>query len=110
MTWTVTLDGGDREVVLPNGLRFQGGAEVVLSDRWYGQLSADALEALMSASYLGGIISYTVTMAEGTSMVALPDGLLHKAGDEVTLSDEQYSILTPASVDGLFSSVATAVS
>jgi hypothetical protein len=109
MTWMVTLDSGDREVVLPNGLRYQGSAEVVISDRWYSRLSAAALGALMSASYLGGIASYTVTMAEGASSVALPDGLLHKSGDVVTLSDEQYSILTPSSVERLFSSVATAV-
>lgn len=108
MTWTVTLDGGDREVVLPNGLRYQGAAEVVLSDDWYGQLSASALESLMSAAYLGGIASYTVTMAGGTSSVVLPDGLLHKAGDVVELADEQYSIVSPAAA-ALFSSVTTAV-
>jgi hypothetical protein len=108
MTWTVTLDGGDREVALPNGLRYQGAAEVVLSDDWYGQLSANALASLMSASYLGGIASYTVTMAGGTAFVVLPDGLPHKAGDQVTLSDEQYSIVSPAAA-ALFSSVVTAV-
>ena len=107
MTWMVTLDSGDREVVLPNGLRYQGTAEIVLSDDWYGQLSAAALESLMSASYLGGIVSYTVTIAEGASGVALPDGLLHKAGDAVTLADWQYSAVPPAA-GALFSSVATA--
>lgn len=109
MTWTVTLDSGDREVVLPNGLRYQGTAEAVLSDRWYAQLSASALESLAGASYLGGIAAYTVTMAEGASMVVLPDGLAHKAGDQVLLSDEQYSLVTPSAAEAFFSSVVTTV-
>jgi hypothetical protein len=109
MTWTVTVDGGGREVVLPNGLRYQGAAQAVLSDAWYGRLSAEALDSLLTAEYLGGDASYEVTLADGTSGVALPDGLLHKAGDVVTLSDEQYSILSPAAVEGLLSSVSVTV-
>jgi hypothetical protein len=110
VTWTVTLDGGDREVVLPNGLRYQGAAEVVLSDRWYAQLSAAALASLATAESLGGIAAYTVTVADGVSMAVLPDGLPHKAGDVVTLSDEQWSAVTPSAAEALFSSVATTVS
>jgi hypothetical protein len=109
MTWTVTLDSGDREVVLPNGLRYQGAAEVVLSDAWYGQLSAGALASLMSASYAGGTASYAVTLAGGLMGVVLPGGLRYDSGNVVTLSDEQYSALTPASVQNLLSSVSVTV-
>jgi hypothetical protein len=109
MTWTVTLDSGDREVVLPNGLRYQGTAQVVLSDGWYAQLSAHALSALLSAESLGGTASYAVTVASGLHGVVLPDGLRHKAGDVVVLSDEEYSLLTPNAVSTLFSSVQTTV-
>lgn len=109
MTYAVTLDSGDLEVVLPNSLRYQGTAEVVLSDGWYAQLSAHAIASLLSASYLGGVASYTVTLASGTDGVVLPDGVRHKAGDVVALSDEQYSLLTPSAVSALFSSVSTTV-
>lgn len=40
MTHTITLNGGLKDVVLPNQLRYQGGATVVLSDQQYSQLSA----------------------------------------------------------------------
>jgi hypothetical protein len=109
MTWTVTLDSGDRDVVLPNGLRYQGSAEVVLSDDWYAQMSASALAALASAAELGGEASYTVTVASGLDGVVLPDGLRHKAGDVVELADEQYSVLTTGAVSTLLSSVVVTV-
>jgi hypothetical protein len=109
MTWTVTLSGGDREVVLPNGLRYQGSAQVVLSDEWYAQLSAAAIASLLTTAYLGGVAAYTVTVAAGLHGVVLPDGLRHKAGDAVVLSDEQYSLLSANAVGSLFSSVSVAV-
>lgn len=109
MTWQVTLNSGDREVALPNGLRYQGSAQVVLSDRWYAQLSAAALASLMSATSLGGTAAYAVTLAAGLHGVVLPDGLRHKAGDVVTLSDEEFSVLTPNVVSTLFSSVVRTV-
>lgn len=109
MTWTVTLDGGDRGVVLPNGLRYQGSAQVVLSDRWYSQLTAGALGSLMSAADAGGVASYAVTLAGGASGAVLPDGVRHLPGETVYLTDEQYSVLTPAAVGSLFSSVEVTV-
>ena len=109
MTYEVTLDGGDQEVVLPNGLRYQGAAQVVLSDDQYAQLSANALSALLSASFLGGVASYTVTLNGGLDNVVLPDGLRYRGGDVVTLADYEYSILTPTAVSTLFSSVRVAV-
>lgn len=109
MTYTVTLNSGDVEVVLPNGLRYQGLASVVLSDRWYSQLSDAAKASLLSSSYMNGVASYTVTIAPGSSGVVLPDGIRHKAGDVVVLSDEEYSVLTPSAVAALFSSVAVKV-
>jgi hypothetical protein len=110
VTWTVTIDDGRQEVVLPNGLRYQGAAEVVLSDRWHSLLSASALSSLMSAESLGGTASYTVTVADGVSMAALPNGLVYGAGDVVVLSDEEYSVITPSAAAALFSSVDTTVS
>jgi hypothetical protein len=49
MGWQVTLNSGLKEVALPNGLRYQGAAEVVLSDDWYGQLSANSVSPLFSS-------------------------------------------------------------
>jgi hypothetical protein len=109
VTYTATLNGGDQEVVLPNGLRYQGSAQVVLSDDWYAQLSAHAVSALLSTASLGGTATYQVTIAGGLHGVALPDGLCYKAADVVTLSDEQYSVITPAAVAALFSSVSVKV-
>ena len=55
MTWQVTVQSGLREIVLPDGLRYQGGAVVVLDDAQYGQLSANAVATLFSSvSQLGG--------------------------------------------------------
>lgn len=109
MTWTVTLNGGDRDVALPNGLRYQGTAQVVLSDRWYAQLSAHALSSLMSAVSAGGTAAYRVTLAAGKANVALPNGLRYSAGAVAVLSDEEYSLLTPHAVSMLFSSVVRTV-
>jgi hypothetical protein len=49
MAWQVTVQSALGEVVLPDGLRYQGGAVVVLSDEEYGQLSAHAVASLFSA-------------------------------------------------------------
>jgi hypothetical protein len=50
MAWQVTVQSGLKEVVLPDGLRYQGGAVVVLDDAQYGQLSASAVSALFSSA------------------------------------------------------------
>jgi len=109
MTYEVTLDGGDREIVLPNGLRYQGAAQVVLSDGQYSELSAGALASLLSASYLGGVASYAVTLNSGLGNIVLPDGLRYRGGAVAELADDEYSILTPNSVSTLFSSVSVTV-
>lgn len=110
MTYTVTLNGGDQEVVLPNGLRYQGAAVVVLSDAEYAQLSPSALANLMTSVSAGGIAAYRVTIAAGLSGVVLPDGLRHKAGDIVTLSDAGYSTVPAYARASLFSSTVVTVS
>jgi hypothetical protein len=45
----VTVTAGLRNVVLPNGLRYSGGAVVVLSDAEYSLIPATALSGLFSA-------------------------------------------------------------
>lgn len=110
MTYSVTLNGGDRNVALPNGTRYQGGATVVLSDDEYAQLSPTALSGLMSASSLGGTAAYTVTLNAGLKGVVLPDGLMHHGGDVVVLSDAEYSTITPAAKAALFASTTVTVS
>lgn len=110
MTYTATLNSPDKNVVLPNGTRYQGSAAVVLSDAEYSQLSPPALASLMSIASAGGTVSYTVTIAAGLKGIVLPDGLMHKAGDMVVLSDAQFSTITPNAIATLFSSVVRAVS
>jgi hypothetical protein len=46
---TVTLKAPLKDVVLPNGIRYQGGAVVVLSDAQYSLMTATARTALFSA-------------------------------------------------------------
>lgn len=48
MGYVVTVAAGKRDVVLPNGLRYQGGAVVTLSDQEYEKLSASAVSSLFS--------------------------------------------------------------
>jgi hypothetical protein len=110
VTWQVTLNGGDKNVALPNGTRYQGSAAVVLSDAEYSQLSPTALASLMSAADLGGIASYQVTIAGGITNLVLPDLIRHKAGDVVTLSDDQYSTISAAAKAAFFSSTVVTVS
>jgi hypothetical protein len=49
MAWSVTLDSGLKDVVLPNGQRYQGGAVVVLSDHEIAQISPRAISSLFTA-------------------------------------------------------------
>jgi hypothetical protein len=109
VTYTVTLNSPDKNVVLPNGTRYQGSAAVVLSDQEYSMLSPTALASLMSAVPAGGTASYTATLSAGLKSVVLPDGLMHKGGDVVVLSDTEYSTMTPNAIATLFSSVVRTV-
>lgn len=45
----VTITSGLKNVVLPNGLRYDGGAVVVLSDAEYSLIPAEAASALFSS-------------------------------------------------------------
>jgi hypothetical protein len=109
VTYTATLNSPDKNVVLPNGTRYQGSAAVVLSDDEYSRLSPTAVASLMSVAPAGGTASYTVTIGAGLKGIVLPDGLMHKAGDVVVLSDQEYSTITPNAIATLFSSVVKAV-
>jgi hypothetical protein len=76
MAWQVTVSSGLKEVVLPDGLRYQGGAVVVLNDAQYGSLSANAVATLFSSvSQLGGGGSgLSVRETAGIDGFALTDG------------------------------------
>ena len=50
MSWTVTIKSGMKDVVLPNGLRYQAGADVVLSDTEYSKLSASAITGVLTGA------------------------------------------------------------
>jgi hypothetical protein len=55
MAWQVTVESGLKEVVLPDGLRYQGGDVAVLDDAQYGSMSANAVATLFSAvEQIGG--------------------------------------------------------
>lgn len=49
MAYAVTLKEGLQDVVLPNGGRYQGGDEVVLSDEHYGVIPVSTRAAVFSA-------------------------------------------------------------
>jgi phosphodiesterase/alkaline phosphatase D-like protein len=106
----MALNAGLQNVVMPNGSRYAGGAQVILSSDEYSQLSPTARAALMIDSSSGRTGTYTVTVAAGLKGVVLPDGLMHKGGDVVILSDAQYSTITPNAISTIFSSVTLAVS
>lgn len=49
MAYTVTIKPDLQDVVLPNGGRYQGGDEVVLSDEHYSVIPASTRAAVFSA-------------------------------------------------------------
>lgn len=106
MTYQITVNAGVKDLVAPNGNRYQGGNAFTISDREYGLLSATSA-SLFSHSYLGGTVSHQVTIAPGLTNVVLPNGLRYNAGAVVTLSDEQYSTISPAAKAALFSADTT---
>lgn len=104
MTYSVTIAAGKRDVVLPNGSRYQAGAVVALSDDEFGQMSATARASLLSASsYIGEAVGHIVTIAATAKNVTLPNLQRYGAGAIVTLSDAQYSTIDPAAKAALFS-------
>jgi hypothetical protein len=48
--WAVTVKAGVRDVVLPNGRRYQAGATAVLSDQEAALLTATGIAALFTAA------------------------------------------------------------
>lgn len=50
MPYTVTLNAGLKNVVLPNGLRYSGGAVVTLSDEQYAQVALSAASLFASVN------------------------------------------------------------
>ncbi|WP_428957941.1 hypothetical protein [Streptomyces sp. cg35] len=50
MAYTITLKAGLKDVVLPNGNRYQGGDVVILSDEQYGQMTASARTAVVQSA------------------------------------------------------------
>lgn len=103
----VAVNAGAREVVLPNGLRYQGGdSGIVLSGDQYARLSPGAP---VTAAALGGTASYACTVRAGLHGVLLPTGQRAKGGDSVTLADWQYGLMTAEAVASIFSSVTRSV-
>ena len=108
MTYTVTIAGGKKDVVLPNGGRYQAGAVVTLSDEEYAQLSLTAVPGLMTSSFLGGDYTHTVTIEAGQSNVVLPNGIRYSGGQIAVLSDDEWSTV-PAALNAPALSVIQAV-
>lgn len=105
MTYSVTVTAGTKDVVLPNGNRYQGGAVVALSDDEYSELSAGALRNLISAaSYLGQAVTRTIFIKGTASNVVLPNLQRYNGGASVTLSDAQYSTIDAAAKAAWFAS------
>jgi hypothetical protein len=50
MPWSVTIKAGLRDVVLPNGRRYQAGQTAVLSDQEASLLTATGITALFTAA------------------------------------------------------------
>lgn len=116
MTYTLTVNSGAGGIVMPNGLRYAAGAGFTLADDEFGLLTAGA-KALLTAGaggtatgFLGGDVSHQVTIASGLRNVVLPNGLRYGAGAVVVLSDQEYSLISPAAATALFSSNTTTLS
>lgn len=50
MAYLVTIKGGLKDVVLPNGDRYQGGDTAILSDRQYGLIPQSARDAVLASA------------------------------------------------------------
>lgn len=111
MTYSVTITAGKRDVVLPNGSRYQAGAVATLTDDEYGQLSARAVSTLLTAPGThtagGGNVSRTVTLKSTVRDVVLPNLQRYGPSAVVVLSDAQYSTISPAAKTALFATDVT---
>ena len=105
MTYSVTIAAGKKDVVLPNGNRYQAGAVVALSDDEYSELTPGALKTLISAtSYLGAAVTRTIFIAASAKNVVLPNLQRYNGGAMVVLSDAQYSTIDAAAKAAWFAS------
>ena len=115
MTYSVTVKTGVRDFVAPNGIRYQAGDSLTLSDREYGLLAPGAVTSSLQpgpggngvTGYLGGTVSHQVTILANLTNVVLPNGIRYDGGAVVVLSDEEYSLLTPPAKAALFSADTT---
>jgi hypothetical protein len=114
MTYALTVNAG-HSLVAPDGIRHPAGDAFTLTDAGFGLLTAGAKTILSPGAggtgtgYLGGTVSHQVTIASGLGNVVLPNGLRYKAGAVVVLSDEEYSLIAPATASALFSSDTTSL-
>lgn len=60
MTYTVTIASGKKDVVLPDGNRYQAGDTATLSDAQYAMLSPGAKSTLISATSDAGLTAATL--------------------------------------------------
>ena len=80
MTYALVVDSGAGSVVMPNGLRYAAAADLTLSDRQFGLLTAGAKAVLAagaggtSTGSLGGTVSHQVTITSALRNVVLPNG------------------------------------
>lgn len=115
MTYTLTVNSGAGQAVMPNGIRYAAGSAFTLPDAEFGRLTAGA-RALLTAGAggtttgsLGGTVSHQVTIAAGLHNVVLPNGLRYKAGAVAVLSDAEYSLIPAGALSTLFSSNTTSL-
>jgi hypothetical protein len=113
MTYSLVVNAGVNGFAAPNGQRYKAGDAFTLTDAEFGRLTAAAKAMLTAGSggtstgYLGGTVSHQVTIAAGASNVVLPDGIRHKPGDVVVLSDQEYSTIPASAKAALFSADTT---
>lgn len=113
MTYALTVNAGVTGFVTPDGQRRKAGDQFTLTDAEYGLLTAGAKSKLTpgpggtaGTGSLGGTVSHQVTVSVNGTV--LPDGIRHKAGDVVVLSDQEYSTIPAAAKVGGSSPVLSA--
>jgi hypothetical protein len=72
MPRTVTISGSVRDVVLPNGLRYPGGAVVTLSDQDYSKLSATFKAATLTSDQAVALGDFYSTQGLAAGETCLP--------------------------------------
>jgi hypothetical protein len=72
MPRTVTINSNVRDIVLPNGLRYPGGAVVTLSDQDYSKLSATFKTGKLSADTAVAGSDYFATQAIASGETSVP--------------------------------------